>query len=199
MKNSFYALIARMRNITRWGLMRNSFVENVQEHSHMVAVLAHALAVIRRDIFKGGEAECPDPNFVAAAALFHDSSEIFTGDLPSPIKYLNPEIMTAYKDVESKASQKLLQMLPEEMRSAYAPLLSEENQAVHSLIKAADKLSAYIKCVEEEKAGNKEFSSAKVQLEKNLLNTGLPEVDYFLRSFMPSFSLSLDDISLSDE
>lgn len=196
MKNSFYALIARMRNITRWGLMRNSFVENVQEHSHMVAVLAHALAVIRRDVLGAGASNSPDPCFVATAALYHDSSEIFTGDLPSPIKYLNPEIMAAYKDVESKASQKLLQMLPEEMRPAYCPLLSEEDDEVHSLIKAADKLSAYIKCIEEEKAGNREFSSAKEQLERNLLAMEMPEVTYFLDNFIPSFGLSLDDISL---
>ena len=160
----------------------------------MVAVLAHALAVIRRDVF-GGEV---DPNFVATAALFHDASEIFTGDLPSPIKYFDHEIMNSYKRVEAIASQKLLGMLPDEMCPAYAPLLQEEAGDVHDIIKAADKLSAYIKCVEEIKAGNDEFLSAKEQIGQTLATSELPEVAYFMKVFMPSFSLSLDDISLSD-
>lgn len=195
MRNSFFALIARLRNIGRWGLMRNTYSENVQEHSHMVAVLAHCLGVIRRDVF-GGEI---DPNFIAAAALFHDASEIFTGDLPSPIKYFDGEITSSYKRIESLAANKLLQMLPEQIRPAYAPLLQEESGEIRELIKAADKLSAYIKCVEEIKAGNTEFSGAKEQIEKNLSSSKLPEVEYFLEMFMPSFSMSLDDLSLSDD
>lgn len=161
----------------------------------MVAVFAHALAVIRRDVF-GGKS---DPEFVAAAALFHDAPEIFTGDLPSPIKYLNPEIMTAYKDVEARAAQKLLEMLPVEMRRAYIPLLQEEDGDVRDLIKAADKLSAYVKCVEEIKSGNTEFVSAREQLENTLVSLNMPEVDYFMKNFIPAFGMNLDDISLTAE
>ena len=192
--NSFYALIARMRNIGRWGLMRNSYLENVQEHSHMVAILAHALAVIRRDIF-GQDA---DPEHVAAVALYHDAPEIYTGDLPSPVKYLNPEIRRAYKEVEQVAADRLLNLLPAEMRPAYVSLLSEEDKQVEALVKAADKLSAYIKCVEEQKAGNTEFTQAGEQLHTVLTGMGMPEVDYFMEHFMPAFSLSLDDLDLSN-
>jgi len=192
--NSFYALIARMRNIGRWGLMRNSYLENVQEHSHMVAVLAHALAVIRRDVF-GQDA---DPEHVAAVALYHDAPEIYTGDLPSPVKYLNPEIRQAYKEVEQVAADRLLNLLPAEMRPAYVSLLSEEDKQVEALVKAADKLSAYIKCVEEQKAGNTEFTQAGEQLHTVLNGMGMPEVDYFMEHFMPAFSLSLDDLDLSN-
>ena len=158
MSQNFFAFISRMRYINRWGLMRNTFQENIQEHSHMVAVLAHALAVIRRDVF-GGEA---DPGLAAAAALYHDAPEILTGDLPTPVKYYNPEIREAYKEVEEVSAQKLLAMLPEELRPAYAPLLREDT-GLQDLVKAADKLSAYIKCVEELKAGNAEFRRAGAQ------------------------------------
>ena len=150
MEYEFYALMSRMRYITRWGLMRNTFSENIQEHSHQVAVLAHGLALIRRDIL-GLEA---DPERCATAALFHDASEILTGDLPTPIKYYNPDIKTAYKQVERVSGDKLLAMLPEGLRESYAPLIHEEDPSVHSIGKAADKLSAHIKCIEELKAGN---------------------------------------------
>lgn len=193
MKNSFFALISRMRHIGRWGLMRNSCPENIQEHSHMVAVLAHGLAVIRRDIF-GGDV---DPNAVGIAALYHDASEIFTGDLPSPIKYHNPEIMTAYKQVERTAAEKLLALLPRPLRPAYAPLLTETDEQAHQLIKYADKLSAYIKCLEERKAGNNEFLQAEAQLLHILQSAGSVEVDYFLTHFLPAFSQTLDELDLS--
>ena len=158
MKENFFAYISRMRYIGRWSLMRNSLPENIQEHSHMVAVLAHALGVIRRDIF---HVPC-NPDEAATVALFHDSSEILTGDLPTPIKYHSNEIRDAYKQVEELACHKLLDTLPKELRGAYEPLLNgETEERVHDLVKAADKLSAYIKCIEERKAGNNEFLSGR--------------------------------------
>lgn len=189
MVHSFFAYISRMRYISRWGLMRNTCEENVQEHSHMVAVLAHALAVIRRDVF-GGSA---DPGLVATAALYHDASEIFTGDLPTPVKYFNPEIRDAYKKVEASAAGKLLTMLPEPLRPAYKTLLSENPETVQ-LVKAADKLSAYLKCMEELKAGNLEFKSAAEQTLEALQDYHLPELDYFMEQFLPAFSLTLDEL-----
>ena len=149
----FFAYLSRMRFIQRWALMRNTAPENVQEHSHQVAVLAHALAVIRNEKF-GGHA---DAGAVAVAALYHDASEILTGDMPTPIKYDNPAIRKAYKEVEAVAEEKLLHMLPEEFQPVYAPILTVTDPETERLVKAADKLSAYIKCVEELKAGNSEF------------------------------------------
>jgi len=193
MKNSFFALISRMRYIGRWGLMRNSLPENIQEHSHMVAVIAHALAVIRRDIF---HRPC-DPNLVAAAALYHDASEIFTGDLPSPIKYLNPDILLAYKQVEDVAMNKLSSLLPEPLRAAYRPLLCEVDEEVQELIKAADRLSAYIKCLEELRAGNNEFLAAEKVVLRSIEASSLPETLYFMEHCIPAFSLALDELDLS--
>ena len=195
MNEKFFAYISRMRYIGRWSLMRNSLPENIQEHSHMVAVLAHALGVIRRDVFG---VPC-DPCEAAAAALFHDSSEILTGDLPTPIKYHSREIMGAYKQVEALACEKLLATLPDELRPAYEELLGGEAEArTHELVKAADKLSAYIKCIEERKAGNKEFLSAERQTRAALEASGLPEVAYFLERFIPAFELDLDELGTID-
>ena len=191
MPHNFFAFISRMRYIGRWGLMRNTFRENIQEHSHMVAVIAHALAVIRRDVY-GGEI---DPGLAAAAALYHDAPEILTGDLPTPVKYYNPEIRDAYKQVEEISAQKLLSMLPEDLRPAYAPLLREDCGAeLQAVVKAADKLSAYIKCVEELKAGNTEFKQAEEQTRAILEQSTLPEVGYFMEHFMPAFGLTLDEL-----
>ena len=190
MHSHFFAYISRMRFIQRWALMRNTAQENVQEHSHQAAVLAHALAVIRNEKVGGAV----DPGLVAAAALYHDASEILTGDMPTPIKYDNPAIRSAYKDVEAVAERKLLAMLPEELRGAYAPVLTDVDPEVHKLVKAADKLSAYIKCVEELKAGNLEFREAAGQTRRILEGYGLPEVAYFLDTFMDSFSLTLDEL-----
>ena len=187
----FFAYIARMRYIGRWGLMRNTEPENIQEHSHMVAVLAHALAVIRRDLF-GGDL---DPEHAAALALYHDAPEILTGDLPTPVKYYNPEIREAYREVEEVSARRLLSMLPEALRPAYAPLLLEDPESpYHALVKAADKLSAHIKCLEELKAGNTEFRQAAEQTRRALEDSGLPEVAYFLEHFLPGFSLTLDEL-----
>ena len=183
MNNGFFALLARMRNIRRWGLMRNSFDENLQEHSHMTAVLAHALAMIRREVF--GE-----------PSDFHDASEIITGDLPTPVKYLNRDITGAYKAVERQAEARLLEMLPPELRSGYAPLLGGgEGEDLGPLVKAADKLSAYLKCQEELQMGNTEFRSAERQLRSWLQNCPLREVRYFTEHFLPSFGLTLDELT----
>ena len=190
MKSHFFAYISRMRFIQRWALMRNTAAENVQEHSHQVAVLAHALAVIRNEKF-GGEI---DAGAVAVAALYHDASEILTGDMPTPIKYFNPEIRQAYKKVEVMAERKLTDMLPEELQEAYAPIISVKDADVEQLVKVADKLSAYIKCVEELKAGNNEFREAAAQMKKSLEAYELPEVAYFLETFMDSFALTLDEL-----
>ena len=191
MENAFYALAARMRNIRRWGLMRNSFEENLLEHSQMTAVLAHALAVIRRDVF-GLDA---DPDGAAAAALFHDMSEIITGDMPTPVKYLNEDIRRSYKAVESQAEAQLLQLLPGEMRPAYVELLRGGSGETHDLVKAADKLAAYIKCIEELRAGNEEFRSAEGQIRAALEASELPEIAYFMEHFLPAFGMTLDELT----
>ena len=191
MANEFYALLGRMRYITRWGLMRNTFSENIQEHSHQVAVLAHALALIRRDILK---LDGPNPDSCAVAALYHDACEILTGDLPTPIKYYNPDIKTAYKQVERIAGERLLDMLPPELRQVYASWVLEEDEVVTPIVKAADKLSAYIKCVEEQKAGNTEFDSAAQQSMESMKAMGMPELDWFIDNCLEAFSLNLDQL-----
>ena len=191
MSYHFFAYLSRMRNITRWSLMRNAIPENIQEHSHMVAVIAHALGIIRRDVF---DIPC-DPEECAAVALYHDCSEILTGDLPTPIKYYNPEIRNAYKQVEKLANDRLLSTLPEEIRQSFAPFMGGEAEArVHDLVKAADKLSAYLKCIEERRAVNDEFLSAEKQTRRALEDGKLPEVQYFLEHFVPAFELTLDEL-----
>ena len=190
MKSHFFAYVSRMRFIQRWALMRNTAQENVQEHSHQVAVLAHALAVIRNEQFGGNV----DAGAVAVAGLYHDASEILTGDMPTPIKYDNPAIRKAYKDVEAVAERKLLEMLPAELQAVYRPALTGPGGEVEKLVKAADKLSAYIKCVEELKAGNNEFREAAAQTRKALEEYDLPEVRYFMDTFMDSFALTLDEL-----
>lgn len=187
----FFAYMARMRYIDRWALMRNSYTENIQEHSHQVAILAHALAVLRNAYF-GGQV---DAGAVAVAALYHDASEILTGDLPTPIKYYNPDIRDAYREVEQFSAHKLLHMLPEALRPSFDPLLREGyDPGLRTLVKAADKLSAHIKCVEELKAGNAEFKQAAEQTLEALQGYGLPELDYFLEHFLPAFGLTLDEL-----
>ena len=188
---AFYAMLSRMRYIGRWGLMRNSLPENVQEHSHMVAVIAHALGVIRRDVF----GQPCDVDALATAALYHDASEIFTGDLPTPIKYHDGGITEAYQAVEQLAVKKLIAMLPEELRGAYADVLTEDRASEqYALIKAADKMSAYIKCIEEHKTGNNEFCVAEQQIRAILDAFDLPEVQYFIEHFIPAFERPLDKL-----
>ena len=191
MDSNFFALISRMRYIERWSLMRNSIHENIQEHSHMVAVIAHALGVIRRDVYG---IPC-DPEACATVALYHDASEILTGDLPTPIKYHDEEIMSAYRRVETIASEKLLGMLPQDLQAAFEPVLVGETQReLHPIVKASDKLSAYIKCIEERKAGNNEFLNAEKQTLAAIHAYNLPEAEYFIEHFIPAFEKTLDEL-----
>lgn len=193
MKSHFFAYLARMRLIKRWGLMRNNHPENIQEHSLQVAMIAHNLAIINNEIYGGNL----DANRVTTLAIYHDASEVITGDLATPIKYFNPEIKKAYKEIEQIANDKLYSMLPEKIRLAYQPIFfaQEEDGEVWQIIKAADKIAAYLKCLEELKDGNQEFSQAKESIAADIMAFGLPEVDYFMETFVPSFSLTLDELN----
>jgi len=181
-----------MKFIKRWSLMKSVNEENIAEHSTQVAQIAHALAIIKNRLY-GGEL---DADRIAVLALYHESSEVITGDLPTPIKYYNPQIRTAYKDIESVANQKLLSMLPEELREDYQPLVEQSSDSYeHRIVKAADKISAYVKCVEELKSGNKEFSKAKTALKKEInAYLDMPEVKYFFDNFLDAFALTLDEL-----
>ena len=191
MAYNFFPMIARMKYINRWGLMRNTQAENIQEHSHMVAVLAHALAVIQNRYY-GGQV---DPGAVAVAALYHDASEILTGDMPTPIKYDNPDIQRAYKDIEAVAERKLLSMLPGDLRGDFEAAVTIPDPEVRALVKAADKLSAYLKCVEELKAGNAEFKKAREQTYAALCQNPIPALRYFMDHFLEGFELTLDELN----
>ena len=191
-EHNFFALISRMKYIDRWALMRNTETENIQEHSHQVAVLAHALAVIANQRF-GAQL---DPGRVAVAALYHDATEIITGDMPTPIKYYNSTLRDSYKQVEAAAADRLLSMLPPELRPEFEPYLRESDPEIHAYVKAADKLSAYLKCVEEVKAGNSEFRLAKEQTWAALMDKPLPALQYFIDQFLPSFELTLDELQM---
>lgn len=188
MQNHFYAIMSRMKNIHRWGLMRNTRRENLSEHSLEVAQIAHALALINRNRF-GGNA---DPCFVAVAAMYHDSSEIITGDMPTPIKYYNDEIKSAYKQIETTAEKQLTEMLPQDFKEDFKAIYNPD-PLTRRLVKAADKLSALIKCTEELNMGNREFEVAKESISKAISDMKCPEAEVFLCEFIPSFSLSLDE------
>ena len=189
-EHNFFALISRMKYIDRWALMRNTETENIQDHSHQVAVLAHALALIANQRF-GAQL---DPGRVAVAALYHDATEIITGDMPTPVKYYNSTLRDSYKQVEAAAADRLLSMLPPELRPEFEPYLRESDPEIHAYVKAADKLSAYLKCVEEVKAGNSEFRLAKEQTWAALMDKPLPALQYFIDQFLPSFELTLDEL-----
>ena len=194
MKQShFFAHLARMKLIQRWPLMRSISSENISEHSLQVAFVAHALALIKNKKFDGQL----NPEHIALLGMYHDTSEVLTGDLPTPVKYYNPDIAQEYKNIEAAAEQRLLSMLPEEFQDDFAPFLisgtaSEEEQ---SIVKQADTICAYLKCLEELSAGNHEYEQAKRRLEETLEQRKSPEMDYFLTTFAPSFELSLDEIS----
>jgi 5'-deoxynucleotidase len=181
-----------MKFIQRWGLMRNTHMENIQEHSARVAMIAYTLAVIRKRV----ERMEIDPERTALLALFHDASEVITGDLPTPIKYYNPGIKDAYREVEEIANDRFLSMVPEALRGDFESVFQEggEDGEHWTLVKAADKLCAYIKCLEENQAGNREFDKAEKALRETLDAMGLPEVEYFLTTFIPSFDLTLDEL-----
>ena len=190
MAYSFFAMLSRMKNIRRWALMRNTRSENICEHSHEVAVVAHALALLTNRHY-GGQV---DPNRCVMLAVYHDVPEILTGDMPTPVKYYNPAIREAYRQVEISACDKLLDMLPQDLREEYSPLLlSEEDSEEHRIVKAADKISALIKCIEEVGQGNREFASARRATEQAIRDMHLPAADEFLELYLPAYELSLDD------
>lgn len=189
----FFAFLSRMRYISRWGLMRNTVPENIQEHSLDVAVIAHALAVIRNTYFGG----TLDPSRAAMYGIFHDASEIFTGDMPTPVKHFNPNFKRSFHQLEDRARRKLLAMLPPELAREYEPLFFFEGQEEYvQLVKAADKIAALTKCIEEGKSGNLEFRRAEAEHFEQLSASRLPEVIYFLEKLLPGYRLSLDELKL---
>ncbi len=191
MTYNFFAYLDRMKYIRRWQLMRSVRDENIMEHSQQVAMFAHALAVINNKIFGGNASADKAVRF----AVFHECAEVMTGDLPTPIKYFNNSITGAYKQLEDRAADKLLRTLPEELEEEYASALKPDADCYeYKLMKAADRLSAYVKCLEELRCGNTEFLSAKKSIEQDLRSRGMPEVDYFLKNFIPAFSLTLDEL-----
>ncbi len=189
----FFAYLSRMKLIKRWGLMRNTNPENIQEHSLEVAIIAHGLAVIRNKIFNGDV----DPERIMALAVFHEVGEVITGDIATPIKYFNPEIKKAYNEIERVPKLRLFNMLPDELKEDYNSLffLEEKDYDHWRIVKAADKISAYVKCLEELKAGNQEFLKAKKAIKREIDKFDLPEVKYFIERFVPSFSLALDELN----
>ena len=192
MKSHFFALLARMKFIRRWGLMHNTVEENIQEHTLQTAMIAYHLAVLRNTCF-GGKA---DASMAAVLAMYHDVSEIYTGDMPTPVKYFSPQMRHTYREVEQLAQQRIWQSLPEEIRPAYQTiLLQAEDHPEWPLVKAADTISAYLKCLQEKNAGNHEFDEAYRTLREKLLASSLPEVALFLRDYEPSFLLTIDEIN----
>ncbi len=188
--NTFYAMISRMKYINRWGLMNNTKTENISEHSLETAILAHALATVANTRFN----ENIDADKAAVVAMFHDAGEIITGDMPTPVKYYNPGIRDAYKQVEKVAEDKLLSMLPEDLRAAYKPVVSNTDAEIERYVKAADKLSALIKCIEEVRMGNREFLKAKEATEKSLEQMELPALKVFVDECLPAYYLTLDEL-----
>ncbi len=196
MRYDFYAYMDRMKYIKRWQLMRSTREENIMEHSQSVAMLSHALAVIHNEVLGGSV----DVLKTVLYALYHETSEVMTGDLPTPIKYYNQNIHGAYRELEKSACEKMTEMLPSEMKGALSPyVLADENSTEYRLVKAADRLSAYLKCLEELRSGNGEFAKAKKSIEEDLHARKMPEVEYFFEKFVPSFSLTLDELETLKE
>ena len=190
---SFFAMLARMKYIERWALMRNSEKENISEHSLEVAIIAHALALLGNK--RLGKSYVPE--HAAILGIYHDCTEIITGDMPTPIKYENPEIQSAYKQIEKAAAFRLLNMLPEDLREEYESYFipRPEDRELHLLVKAADKISALIKCIEEAKAGNQEFQSAETTLKKSIIELHCSEAELFMEEFLPTYYLTLDELN----
>lgn len=188
---NFYAFLDRMKYIRRWSLMRSVRDENIMEHSQQVALLAHALAIINNKIY-GGSA---DAEKCVMYSVYHECSEVMTGDLPTPIKYFNSSIHGAYKTLEDRACDKLLKMLPDELAEEIAVYVKPDvSSGEYRLVKAADRLAAYIKCLEEQRCGNTEFEKAKKSIEEDLHSRKMPEVEYFMENFIKSFYLTLDEL-----
>ncbi|CAI6045182.1 5'-deoxynucleotidase [Cohnella sp. JJ-181] len=192
-QHHFLAYLYRLRYIERWSLMRNSTQENVAEHSYHTALLAHLLCTIARDVY-GREV---DPDKAAGRALFHDATEVFTGDIPTPVKHHNPAILSNFRDLERLAAQRLLETVPPELARTYEPLLTRQSQEdeLNRYVKAADILDGYLKCVSEMSAGNREFATARKQFEERLSALCMPEVDWFLNRLAPSFEKTIDELS----
>ena len=188
----FFAYLDRMKYIKRWSLMHSTTNEHIMEHSQQVAVIAHALATIS-NVYFGGNL---DANSIAVKALFHETSEVMTGDLPTPIKYFNPEIRDAYKSLEKLANERLLSLLPSQLSAEYAKIVMDDVSEEHKFVKYADKICAYIKCVDEVKRGNAEFAKAKETIFKEINAFRSKEVDYFMGNFLPAFSLTLDELDV---
>lgn len=193
MKSHFFAYMSKMKHIKRWGIMRNNIEENIQEHSLQTAMIAHALALIKNRLFSGNV----NPERVMALAVYHEAGEVITGDLPTPIKYFNPKINQEYKKIEAIAEDALWRMLPEELQSDYEVLIKNQEKETehHKIVKAADKICAYIKCVEEINTGNDGFKKAKANLQKTIKGLKMPEVEYFMATFIDSFFLTLDELN----
>lgn len=192
-ESSFYAYISRMKHIYRWSLMNNSTRESLSAHTLDTAYIAHCLGLLRNERFGGSV----NVERLVMLALYHDCSEILTGDMPTPIKYFNPEIKDAYKKVEMVANRKLVSLLPEDLRKDYETLLTHEGEdgEILSLLKAADKISALIKCIEEDKQGNREFDRARESTEKSIRDMHLPEADMFLEEFIPAYGKTIDELN----
>lgn len=187
----FFAYLNRLKLINRWSLMRNTQPENDAEHSLQVAMIAHAIAVIGRERY----GRKIDPEHVLALAVYHDATEVMTGDLPTPVKYYSEDLRGAYKRMEDMAADRLLKMLPEDMQGTYAPYLRQEEETEKQIVKAADRIGAWIKCAEEKRAGNREFDYAAENVKKSLENQALPEVKDFMREFLPAYELTLDELN----
>ncbi|MCC3375889.1 5'-deoxynucleotidase [Cohnella sp. REN36] len=193
MAHHFLAYLYRLRYIERWSLMRNTMTENVAEHSFHTALLAHLLGTIARDVFD----HPVDPDKAASYALFHDATEVFTGDIPTPVKHHNPVILANFREIEKLAADRLLATVPTELQDAYGPLLTRQtaDPELAKYVKAADVLDAYLKCVSEMSAGNREFATARRQFEERLRGLGMPEVDWFLERLAPSFERTIDELA----
>ena len=191
MSYAFFAYLSRLKLIRRWSLMRNTQPENDAEHSLQVAMIAHAIAVIGRDRY----GRDTDPEHVLSLAVYHDAAEVMTGDLPTPVKYHNDELRSAYRRLEDVSADRLLALLPEDLRPAFTPCLKQKAGYGHDVVRAADKISAYIKCLEEKRAGNREFDYAAENVRRSLDAFTLPEVRDFLRDFLPAFEMTLDELN----